>query len=86
MHNNVTSIGDGAFGYCRLQSLTIPSGVTSIGSGAIIIDGGSNSSLTTISNKTGRSFDWNEIITYESSDPFVTGTVQTEIGTVTITN
>ncbi len=33
--NSVTSIGDGAFGYCLgLTSMTIPDGVTSIGNGA----------------------------------------------------
>jgi len=43
--NNVTSIGDGAFSYCRsLTSITIPNSITSIGYGAF----DSCSSLTSI--------------------------------------
>ncbi len=43
--NNVTSIGDGAFGNCSsLTSVTIPNSVTSIGSGAF----GNCSSLTSV--------------------------------------
>ena len=66
----------------NLNTLVIPSTVTSIEGEAIYYG-----SLTTIVNTTGRSFDWNLILTGTSGEAFETGTVTTSGGyTITITD
>ena len=84
--NSVTSIGDYAFASNSLTSVTIPSSVTSIGEKAFHKASYSNSNLTTITNKTGRSFNWGNIINNSSGYEFVTGTVVNSYGNVEITS
>ena len=73
--NSVTSIGNSAFCDNKLTSVTIPNSVTNIGSGAFFKNDSSNPNLTKIINKTGKSFDWGDIVNYSSGYNFVTGTV-----------
>ena len=84
--NSVTSIGKQAFVGNSLTSVTIPSSVTSIGNYAFHKTSTSNSNLTKIVNKTGRTFDWGYIINGSSGYNFVTGTVVNDAGNVEITS
>ena len=84
--NSVTSIGNRAFGENNLTSVTIPSSVTSIESFAFYKNSTSNSNLTKIVNKTGRSFDWGYIINNSSGYNFAAGTVVNAVGNVEITS
>ena len=84
--NSVTSIGISAFYDNKLTSVTIPDSVTSIGSGAFQKDGSSNPNLTKIINKTGKSFDWGDIVNWDSGYNFVTGTVVNRSGNVEVVN
>ena len=84
--NNVTSIGQGAFENNNLTSVTIGSGVTSIGNYAFYKTSTSNSNLTKIVNKTGRSFDWGYIINNSSGYNFAAGTVVNAVGNVSVTS
>ena len=85
--NSVTSIGNIAFGENQLTSITIPDSVTSIGWSAFRKDNSSNTNLTKIINKTGKSFDWGSIVngSYGSSGyNFVTGTVVNSVGNIEV--
>ena len=84
--NSVTSIEFSAFSSNSLTSVTIPSSVTSIGNYAFYKTSTSNSNLTKIVNKTGRSFDWGYIINGSSGYNFVTGTVENGNGNVSVTS
>ena len=84
--NSVTSIGNGAFEDNNLTSVTIPNSVTSIGFKAFYKTSTSNSNLTKIVNKTGRSFDWGYIINGSSGYNFVAGTVVNAVGNVRVTS
>ena len=84
--NSVTNIGSGAFENNYLTSVTIPNSVTSIGSGAFYKYNTSNPNLTKIINKTGKSFDWGDIVNWSSGYNFVTGTVVNDNGNVEVVN
>ena len=84
--DNVTTIGDYAFDGNNLTSIIIPDSVTEIGNYAFLSSRNSNPNLTTIYNLSGKSFNWEQIITYSSGTAFVSGTITTTDGrTVTIT-
>ncbi len=72
--NSVTTIGEFAFSDNQLTNVTIPNSVTSIGNNAFYKTSWSNPNLTSIINTTGRSFDWQFIITGGSGTAAVTGT------------
>ena len=84
--SSVTSIGHNAFYSNKLTSVIIPSSVTSIGHNAFYKSSSSNSNLTKIINKTGKSFDWGIIVNGSSSTDytFITGTVVNNTGNVEI--
>ena len=82
--NSVTSIGEGAFFGNHLTNVTIPNSVTSIGSSAFRKNGSSNPNLTKIINKTGRSFNWGDIVNESSGYNFITGTVVNSYGNVEV--
>ena len=83
---SVTSIGNDAFGGNQLTSVTIPTSVTSIGKGAFYKYNTSNLNLTKIINKTGRSFNWGDIVNWDSGYNFITGTVVNSNGNVEVVN
>ena len=80
----VVSIGNTAFCFNKLTSVTIPSSVTSIGSSAFLKKDSSNPNLTKIINKTGKSFDWGYIVNNRTGYNFVTGTVVNSNGNVEV--
>ena len=80
----VVAIGNTAFCFNKLTSVTIPSSVTSIGSSAFLKKDSSNPNLTKIINKTGRSFNWGDIVNDSSGYDFVTGTVVNSNGNVEV--
>ena len=82
----VVSIGNTAFCFNKLTSVTIPSSVTSIGYKAFFKNDSSNLNLTKIINKTGKSFDWGYIVNNSSGYNFVTGTVVNSYGNVEVVN
>ena len=82
--NSITNIGISAFRENYLTSVTIPNSVTSIGSGAFRKVGSSNPNLTKIINKTGRSFNWGDIVNESSGYNFITGTVVNSNGNVEV--
>ena len=67
-----------------ITSVTIPNSVTSIGSCAFQKESFSNPNLTKIINKTGKSFDWGDIVNWSSGYNFVTGTVVNDNGNVEV--
>ena len=67
-----------------ITSVTIPDSVTSIGEGAFLKNDSSNLNLTKIINKTGRSFNWGDIVNWSSGYNFVTGTVVNDNGNVEV--
>ncbi len=75
--DSVTSIESAAFSYNLLTSVVIPENVTSIGERAFY----NNTTLTKIVNKTGKPFDWSNILGMGPGTPAVTGTY----GQVTVT-
>ena len=86
--DSVTTIGEDAFSHNYLSTVTIGSGVTSIGRKAFYVNNnnGSNRILSSIINKTGRAFDWGLIINDSTADSFITGTIESNYGTVNITS
>ena len=81
---SVTSIGNSAFYGNKLTSVTIPTSVTSIGEGAFLKNDSANLNLTKIINKTGRSFNWGDIVNWGSGYNFITGTVVNSNGNVEV--
>ena len=82
--DTVISIGNYAFYGNKLTSVTIPNSVTSIGKGAFYKYNRSNLNLTKIINKTGRSFNWGDIVNWHSGYNFITGTVVNSNGNVEV--
>lgn len=89
MPEGLTHIGNYAFYVCQLTgSVTIPSSVFSIGTGAFykqINWTSMNGALTKIINKTGRAFNWQAITNGPSPATFVTGTVENWYGDIEVT-
>ena len=81
LNEGLKSIGNECFRYNELTTVTIPSTVTSIGTNAF-----TNNSLKTIVNKTGKKFNWKDIVNGTSAANFETGTIKTSNGNITVTN
>ena len=79
--DGVTTIESNSIKINGYTTITIPQSVTTIEANAI-----SGNYLTTIVNTTGRAFDWNLILTGTSGESFVTGTVEYDHRTITITD
>ena len=84
--STVKSIGDRAFVNNQITEVVIPSSVTSIGRCAFSKTNSSNQNLSKIVNKTGKSFEWGNIISYGGSAvySFITGTVPNDYGNVEV--
>ena len=84
--STVKSIGDRAFVNNQITEVVIPSSVTSIGRGAFSKTDSSNQNLSKIVNKTGKSFEWGDIISYYGSAvySFITGTVPNDYDNVEV--
>ena len=84
----VTKIGSYAFQICKLEgTVVIPSTVTSIGTRAfhkVVNSGSNNGNLIKIVNKTGRSFNWQDITGGPSAATFVTGIVESWYGDIEV--
>lgn len=91
--STLTTIGTRVFRYNNLSTVTIPENVTSIGIMTFYKyiskyddTNNSNPNLIKIVNKTGKPFNWIRIIsTSSSTSTFVSGTVKTSYGNVSIT-
>lgn len=68
-------------GGVRLENVTLPSMVTSIGTSVF----NANNNLKKIINKTGRSFNWKSLVNGSSEATFETGTVKTGHGDIIVT-
>ena len=86
LSEGVESIGSYAFYGNQLTEVVIPSSVTSIGRCAFSKTNSSNQNLSKIVNKTGKSFEWGNIISYGGSAVynFITGTVPNNYGDVEV--
>ena len=84
--NTFKIIGKSAFFWNNLTNVTISNSVTSIGDGAFYKNksNSSNPNLIKIINKTGKSFDWGDIVNWSSGYNFVTGTVVNDNGNVEV--
>lgn len=89
----VKTIGSNAFNKCNFTTVEIPSTVETIGNYAFykyknpnIYNSDSNINLNKIVNKTGKQFDWSNIVNGYTSDPFATGTLTNSLGNVQITS
>ena len=78
--STVTSIDSSSFAGGKLESITIPESVVSIYGNAIVSNGNYNPNLKIIYNKTGRVFDWQNMIggtDFTTTDGGITGEVIT---------
>ena len=82
--NSMTNIGPYAFSNNYLTSVNVPSSVASIGLSAFNKNDFSNWTLTSISYNGTTAHDWNNIINGLEGTPFITGTVISPYGDVTI--
>lgn len=87
LNEGLKYIKEGALDGNSLTSITIPSTVEVIEKEGINKRSRGNQSLTTIVNKTGRSFDWSSITGSKTlNQNFVTGTITHEFGNINVTN
>ena len=86
--NSLTTIGSYSFQICHLTgTVTIPPNVTYIGTSAFPkykTWTSNNGDMTEIVNKTGRSFDWQDITVGSEPATFKTGVAKNWYGDVTI--
>ena len=88
LNNGLEKIGKHAFSRNQISVFDLPSSVTTIGEDAFYKWNYSNPNLTKIINRTGKAFDWTNILDTSISTPqvFVTGTATTKKGDVEITD
>ena len=73
--NNVSIIESNSFSSNNIEKFIVSSSVTSIASGAFFRSDDSNPALKTIVNKTGKAFDWWDIVYFGEHPTFVTGII-----------
>ena len=88
LNNGLEKIGKEVFARNQISVFDLPSSVTTIGEDAFYKWNYSNPNLTKIINRTGKAFDWTNILDTSISTPqvFVTGTATTKKGDVEITD
>ena len=93
LHDGLKKIGSNAFNKCNFTKVEIPSTVETIENMAFykyknpdVYNSDSNINLNKIVNKTGKQFDWSNIVNGHTSDPFATGTLTNSLGNVQITS
>lgn len=93
LHDGLKKIGSNAFNKCNFTKVEIPSTVETIENMAFykyknpdVYNSDSNINLNKIVNKTGKQFDWSNIVNGYTSDPFATGTLTNSLGNVQITS
>ncbi len=88
LNNGLEKIGKEVFARNQISIFDLPSSVTTIGEDAFYKWNYSNPNLTKIINRTGKAFDWTNILDTSISTPqvFVTGTATTKKGDVEITD
>ena len=88
LNNGLEKIGKEVFARNQISVFDLPSSVTTIGENAFFKWNYSNPNLTKIINRTGKAFDWTNILDTSISTPqvFVTGTATTKKGDVEITD
>ena len=80
-------IGTSAFDGCNLEgTVTLPSTLTTLDGNALYMANGSNSTVTKIINKTGKSFNWKVATGMSNAGTFETGTFKNNRGEVVVTN
>lgn len=82
--DNVKTIGANAFQYNNLKSIVLGTGIETLENSAFRKMEDSNMELTTIENKSGKTFDFGSIINGESGYNFAKGTVINSYGNVEI--
>ena len=82
LQKNIKTIGYGSFSNNNLTTVTIPSSVTTIEGNAFL----NNPNLVKIVNKTGKSFNWKDIVGGTTAATFETGTIKTSHGDILVTN
>lgn len=82
--DNVKTIGVNAFQYNNLKSVVLGTGIETIGNSAFRKMEDSNTELTTIENKSSKTFDFGSVINGESNYNFAKGTVINSYGNVEI--
>ena len=87
LNEGLKHIREGAFRSNIFSSITIPSTVEVIEKNAFLKDDFGNKSLSLISNKTGRSFDWSSITGSDiANQVFETGTISHDNGEIQVSN
>ena len=88
LNNGLEKIGKEVFARNQISVFDLPSSVTTIGENAFYKWNYSNPNLTKIINRTGKAFDWTNILDTSISTPqvFVTGTAHTTSSDVQITD
>ena len=83
---SLNTIGNNAFASCKLTKVTIPANVTIIGVNAFKKERSwaDFNMLTTIVNKTGKSFDWKSITGGNYTATFETGTIRHQISNIQV--
>lgn len=88
LNNGLEKIGKHAFSRNQISVFDLPSSITTLEVQALFKSNFSNPNLTKVINRTGKAFDWTNVLDtiYNTPQVFVTGTARTTYGNVTITD
>ena len=88
LNNGLEKIGKEVFARNQISVFDLPSSITTLEVQALFKSNFSNPNLTKVINRTGKAFDWTNILDTSISTPqvFVTGTATTKKGDVEITD